>query len=83
VPKVLDLYHRKAVQPDPKLAGSMNLLQKGHGGFKVDEQTVPEATVQQRASTRIYQWTDANGRLQITDQPPPKGATDVRPFEAP
>lgn len=84
VPKVLDLYHRKAVQPDPKLAGSMTLLQKGRGGFKVEEEkTVPEPTVQQRAATRIYQWTDANGRVQISDQPPPKGTAGVRPFGAP
>jgi hypothetical protein len=84
VPKVLDLYHRKAVQPDPKLAGSMAALQKGRGGFKVEEQkAVPEPTAQQRASTRIYQWTDANGRVQISDQPPPKGALDVKPFGGP
>jgi hypothetical protein len=84
VPRVLDLYHRKAVQPDPKLAGSMALLQKGRGGFKVEEQkTVPEPTLQQRASTRIYQWTDASGRIQISDQPPPKGAIGVRPFGEP
>jgi len=84
VPKVLDLYRRKAVQPDPKLAGSMALLQKGRGGFKVDEQkTVPEPTVQQRASTRIYQWMDAHGRLQISDQPPPKGTPGVKTFGDP
>jgi len=84
VPKVLDLYHRKAVQPDPKLAGSMALLQKGRGGFKVEEQKiVPESTLQQRASTRIYQWTDASGRTQISDQPPPKGAIGVRPLGTP
>jgi hypothetical protein len=84
VPKVLDLYHHKSVQPDPKLAGSMALLQKGRGGFKVDEQQmVPEPTAQQRASTRIYQWTDANGRIQISDAPPPKGTVGVRPFGEP
>jgi len=84
VPKVLDLYHRKAVQADPKLAGSMTLLQKGRGGFKVEEEkTVPEPTAQQRAATRIYQWTDANGRIQISDQPPPKGTPGVKPFGAP
>ena len=84
VPKVLDLYRRRAVQPDPKLAGSMALLQKGRGGFKVDEQkTVPEPTVQQRASTRIYQWMDAHGRLQISDQPPPKGTPGVKTFGDP
>ena len=84
VPKVLELYQHKAVQPDPKLAGSMALLQKGRGGFKVDEQkTVPEPTLQQRASTRVYQWTDADGRIQISDQPPPKGAVGVKPYGAP
>jgi hypothetical protein len=84
VPRVLDLYHRKAVQPDPKLAGSMALLQKGRGGFKVEEQkNVPEPTLQQRASTRVYQWTDANGRVQISDQPPPKGLAGVKPYGGP
>jgi hypothetical protein len=84
VPKVLDLYRRKAVQPDPKLAGSMALLEKGRGGFKVDEQKeIPEPTVQQRASTRIYQWVDAHGRLQISDQPPPKGTSGVKTFGDP
>lgn len=84
VPRVLDLYRRRAVQPDPKLAGSMVALQKGRGGFKVDEQrTVPEPTPQEQAANRIYQWTDANGRIQISDQPPPKGTPGVKPFGAP
>jgi len=84
VPRVLDLFHRKAVQADPKAAGSMALLKKGRGGFKVDEQKeVPEPTPQQRASTRVYQWTDANGRIQISDQPPPKGTVGVKPFGEP
>jgi len=26
----------------------------------------------------IFQWTDANGRIQITDQPPPRGAKQIR-----
>jgi len=84
VPKVMDLYQRRAVQPDPKLAGSMALLKKGRGGFKVDEEkTVPEPTAQQRAATRIYQWTDADGRVQISDQPPPRGASGVKSFGEP
>ncbi len=84
VPRVLDLYRRRAVQPDPKLAGSMIALQKGRGGFKVEEQrTVPEPSPQEQAANRIYQWTDANGRLQISDQPPPKGTPGVKPFGAP
>ena len=84
VPRVLDLYRRRAVQPDPKLAGSMAALQKGRGGFKVDEQrTVQEPSPQEQAVNRIYQWTDANGRIQISDQPPPKGTPGVKPFGAP
>jgi len=84
VPRVLDLYHRKAVQADPKLAGSMALLQKGRGGFKVEEQkTVPEPTAQQRAAPPMYQGTDARGRTQIGDQPPPKGTVGVKPFGGP
>jgi hypothetical protein len=84
VPKVLDLYHRKAVQPDPKQAGSMAVLQKGRGGFKVEEQKeASEPTPQQRAATRVYQWTDANGRIQISDQPPPKSSAGVKSFGAP
>lgn len=79
VPRVLDLYHRKAVQPDPRQAGSMAMLQKGRGGFKVQEQkTVPEPTPQQRAASRVYQWTDGNGRMQISDQPPPKGNAGLK-----
>ena len=84
VPKVLDLYRRKAVQPDPKLAGSMVALQKGRGGFRVEEQQqVPEPSPQQAAATRIYQWTDAAGRIQISDQPPPKGTQGVKTYGAP
>ena len=81
VPKVLDLYHRKAVQPDPKQAGSMAMLQKGRGGFKLEElKGVPEPTAKQRAASRVYQWTDVNGRLQISDQPPPKASASVKSF---
>ena len=84
VPKVLDLYRRKAVQPDPKQAGSMAVLQKGRGGFKVEEQKdAPEPTPQQRAATKVYQWTDANGRLQISDQPPAKASAGMKSFGAP
>jgi len=81
VPKVMDLYTRKAVQPDPKLAGSMALLQKGRGGFQVeDPKATPETAPPPRIATRIYQWTDARGRVQIGDAPPPKGATGVKLF---
>src|SRR5512133_3886205 len=53
VPRVLDLYTRKAVQADPKLAGSMALLKKGRGGFQVETEPGAEPTPQQLASTRI------------------------------
>ena len=83
VPKVLDLYRRHAVQPDPHLAGSMALLKKGRGGFLVDEPrraATPSASAQApvEAAAPIYQWVDAHGRLQITDQPPPRGARSVK-----
>lgn len=78
VPKVLDLYRRKAVQPDARDAGSMALLKKGRGGFQVDETKVAPEPAQ--ASARIYQWVDSRGRLQISDQPPPKGAARVKEF---
>jgi hypothetical protein len=62
----------------------MSLLQQGRGGFKVDEQkTVPEPTPQQRAASRIYQWTDENGRVQISDQPPPKSVASLKSFGEP
>ena len=83
VPKVMSLYQNKAVQPDPKASGAMQLLAKGRGGFKVDEKALAEIKADapvKRASTRIYQWIDANGRMQISDQPPPKGTNGVRVF---
>jgi hypothetical protein len=61
----------------------MALLQKGRGGFRVETLPGTEPTPQQRVSTRIYQWTDANGRIQISDNPPPKGTAGVKSFGAP
>ncbi|WP_005033143.1 transglycosylase SLT domain-containing protein [Holophaga foetida] len=93
VPRVLDLYHRKLVQPDPRAAGSMALLKKGHGGFKVEEspakaQKNPETllatatpaapTPPPRLNTRLYRWTDDGGRFHISDQPPPRGTRGVK-----
>ncbi|MCE1228243.1 MAG: transglycosylase SLT domain-containing protein [Firmicutes bacterium] len=88
VPKVLDLYNRRLVQPDPKAAGSMALLKRGRGGFEVDEEKmnsakakqVEQAAAQERKRNPLYQWTDSSGRIQISDQPPPKGAKDVKVY---
>jgi len=109
VPRVMELYTKRLVQADPKAAGAMSLLKKGHGGFLVEEKAVkgdsrtpegrtpegrtPEGrtpaplpaearlTAPPSPPTTIFQWVDANGRLQISDQPPPKGAKRVRIFD--
>jgi len=87
VPRVMRLFTGRVVQPDPKAAGSMALLQKGRGGFQVDEATLPPGSTleadatrgQARPPARLYQWTE-NGRVQISDQPPPKGASGVKVY---
>jgi hypothetical protein len=88
VPRVLELYAKRLVQPDPKAAGSMSLLKKGRGGFQVDETVLaPGSGLQASASgpvrppSRLYQWVDGSGRLQISDQPPPKGLV-AKTYEA-
>jgi len=89
VPRVLELYAKRLVQPDPKAAGSMSLLKKGRGGFQVDETVLaPGSGLQADASrgptrppARLYQWVDGSGRLQISDQPPPKGLV-AKTYEA-
>ncbi len=82
VPKVMDLYTRKLVQADPKAAGSMALLKKGRGGFTVDETPLAQAKPAPEAphNTTLYQWVDPNGRLQISDQAPPRGTKGVKVF---
>lgn len=81
VPKVLDLYQRKAVQPDQKDAGAMALLKKGRGGFEVDgKELAPDQKPVIAGNTRIYQWVDGSGRLKISDSPPPKGTPGVKVF---
>jgi hypothetical protein len=86
VPRVLDLYARKLVQPDPKASGSMELLKKGRGGFTVEETPVTAAQAklaeapQERRGTTLFQWVDANGRVQISDQAPPRGTKGVKVF---
>jgi hypothetical protein len=89
VPRVLELYAKRLVQPDPKAAGSMELLKKGRGGFLVDETSLKAGSTLEadashgpsRPPTRLYQWVDGSGRLQITDQPPPKGSAGVKTYE--
>jgi hypothetical protein len=96
VPRVLNLYQKRLVQADPKAAGSMNLLKKGRGGFQVDEAPAADAVGAPgggkalladasrgpvRPPSRIYQWVDAQGRTQISDQQPPKGTPGVRTWD--
>ena len=89
VPRVMDLYTRRLVQPDPRAAGSMALLKKGRGGFDLEETSIvtpkptltASATAPQRTATRIFQWVDGSGRLQISDQAPPRGTAGVKTFE--
>lgn len=83
VPRVLKLYRDRLVQPDPKAAGAMDLLKKGRGGFQVEETPLKGAAQQAALAPShrpIYQWTDPAGRIQISDQPPPKGTRGVRTF---
>lgn len=35
-----------------------------------------------RPPVHIYQWLDASGKVQITDQPPPTGAGDIKIFDS-
>ena len=89
VPRVMELYAKRLVQPDPRAAGSMALLKKGRGGFDVEETSIvtpkptltASATAPQRPATRIFQWVDGSGRLQISDQAPPRGTAGVKTFE--
>jgi hypothetical protein len=83
VPRVMDLYTKRLVQPDPRAAGSMALLQKGRGGFQVDEKTLAPAAVPvaEAQRSRIFQWVDASGRTQISDQAPPRGTAGVKVFD--
>lgn len=85
VPKVMDLWTKRLVQPDPSAAGAMELLKKGRGGFLVEENPMPAgqvAKLQERPPVVLYQWRDAQGRIQISDAPPPKGTPGVRSFGA-
>ncbi len=94
VPKVMELFTKRLVQADPKAKGGMDALKKGRGGFKVEEQPVaspartrPQAPAQLAEarpepvrSRPIYHWVDAQGRTQISDQPPPRGARGVKVY---
>ena len=94
VPRVMELYSKRLVQADPKASGAMELLKKGRGGFLVEEKSVDHKTEKAAAatsapvtapapprnSTPIFQWKDPDGRVQISDQPPPKGTRSVRVY---
>lgn len=82
VPRVMNLYAKRLVQPDPGAAGSMALLKKGRGGFEVSEKAVaPDAPPEpQPRTSKLFQWVDATGRTQISDQPPPRGTAGVKVF---
>lgn len=82
VPRVMELFQKRLVQPDPKAAGSMELLKKGRGGFQVNEAPLSagEAQAVVRKATPIYQWTDETGRMHISDTPPPKTTQNVKRF---
>lgn len=94
VPRVMELYTKRLVQADPKAAGAMALLKKGRGGFEVEEKALPKdaksrpeaapelasAPPPPRNPTPIFQWTDATGRVQISSEPPPRGAKKVRVY---
>ena len=81
VPRVMDLWQRRLVQADPKAAGAMALLNKGRGGFEVDEKIVPSMEqVTNAKKSLIYQWTDPSGRIQISDSKPPEGSLSVKVF---
>ncbi len=85
VPKVMELWTKRLVQPDPRAAGAMDLLKKGRGGFLVDASPLAPsqvAQIQERPPVTLYQWTDAQGRIQISDSPPPKGTQGVKSFGA-
>lgn len=85
VPKVMELWTKRLVQPDPKAAGAMELLKKGRGGFLVEENPLPAsqvAQIQEKPTPVLYQWVDAQGRIQISDAPPPKGTPGVKSFGA-
>lgn len=85
VPKVMELWSKRLVQPDPKAAGSMELLKKGRGGFAVEEEQLSRAKMaqlQERPPVMLYQWTDSSGRIQVSDSPPPKGTSGVKTFGA-
>ena len=85
VPRVLQLYAKRLVQPDPKAAGSMALLKKGRGGFEVDETLVPKDKKTLVASTTshppISHWVDSTGRVHVSDQPPPRGAAAAKTYD--
>ncbi len=91
VPRVLNLFRNRSVQPDPKAAGKMALLKKGKGGFLIEEEPTRSSVGAKmasasldstdsvpRAAARIYAWRDKDGQTWLTDYPPPAGSTVLK-----
>lgn len=68
------LVEEKPVKADGTSAARDTALASGNA------KTGPAAT-SPRPQTTIFQWVDSTGRLQISDQPPPRGARQVRIFD--
>jgi hypothetical protein len=49
--------------------------------FPTTQPAEAKATAPPRPPATIFQWVDNNGRVQISDQPPPRGAKRIRVFD--
>jgi hypothetical protein len=74
------LVEEKPVKGDTKNAAPMPAFPAPRPVAEAKAAPPPEPP---RPATTIFQWVDSSGRLQISDQPPPKGAKRVRVFDGP